>query len=95
MVTCRDRNMVSLFGIAATLVVCATAAPGDYTESPSTTYNNVSASAWHAMPLCKGHKIEDATINELQDFMTNGNLTTVQLVTCYMQRYYQTNQYIK
>jgi hypothetical protein len=27
--------------------------------------------------------------------MANGNLTTVQLVTCYMQRYYQTDQYIK
>ena len=95
MVTCRDRNMVPLLGIAATLVVCATAAPGDYTQSPSTTYNNVSASAWHAMPLCKGHKIEDATIDELQEFMTIGNLTTVQLVTCYMQRYYQTNGFIK
>jgi amidase len=95
MVTCRDRNMVSLFGIAATLVVCATAAPGDYTYIPSLTYNNISASAWHAMPLCKGYKIEDATIDELQEFMTIGNLTTVQLVTCYMQRYYQTNQYIK
>lgn len=47
------------------------------------------------MPLCKGHKIEDATIDELQEFMTTGNLTTVQLVTCYIQRYYQTNQYIK
>lgn len=47
------------------------------------------------MPLCKGHKIEDATIDELQEFMTSGNLTTVQLVTCYIQRYYQTNQYIK
>ena len=87
--------MVSFLGIAASLAVCATAAPGDYTESPSTLYNNVSASAWHAMPLCKGHKIEDATIDELQEFMTSGNLTTVQLVTCYINRYYQTNQYIK
>ena len=95
MVNCRHRNMVSLLGIAATLAVCATAAPERYTESPATSYNNVSASAWHAMPLCKGHKIEDATIDELQEFMTTGNLTTVQLVTCYIQRYYQTNQYIK
>lgn len=95
MVNCRDRDMVSLLGIAATLVVCTAAAPGDYTESPATSYNNVSASAWHAMPLCKGHKIEDATIDELQEFMTKENLTTVQLVTCYIQRYYQTNQYIK
>ena len=47
------------------------------------------------MPPCKGHTIEDATIDELQEFMTTGNLTAVQLVTCYIQRYYQTNQYIK
>jgi hypothetical protein len=95
MVVCLDRNMVSVLGVAATLVACATAAPGNYAQSPSTSYNNVSATAWHAMPLCKGYKIEDATVDDLQDFMANGNLTTVQLVTCYMQRYYQTNQYIK
>lgn len=87
--------MVYFLGIAATLAVFATAAPGDYVQSPSTPSNNVSATAWHAMPLCKGYKIEDATIDELQKFMTAGNLTSVQLVTCYMQRYYQTNQYIK
>lgn len=95
LVVCRDRDMVSLLGVAATLVACATAAPGDQVQSPSTSYNNVSATAWHAMPLCKGHKIEDATIDELQGFMANGSLTSVQLVTCYMHRYYQTNQYIK
>ena len=95
MVVGRKHDMVSLLGVAATLVACATAAPGDYAQSPATSYNNVSATAWHAMPLCKGHKIEDATIDELQEFMTSGNLTTVQLVTCYIQRYYQTNQYIK
>jgi amidase len=91
---CRYRNMVSFFGVA-TLVAYVTAASGDYVQSPSTSYNNVSATAWHAMPLCQGHKIEDATIDKLQGYMANGDLTSVQLVTCYMQRYYQTNQYIK
>lgn len=87
--------MFSFVGVAAALAVCATALPSDQVQSPATSYNNVTASAWHAMPLCKGHKIEDATIDELQGFLANGSLTSVQLVNCYMQRYYQTNQYIK
>lgn len=47
------------------------------------------------MPLCKGFSIEDATIDELQQYMASSNLSSVQLLSCYMQRYYQTNQYIK
>lgn len=95
MVARRNHDMLSLLAVAVALAACATAAPGDQIQSPSTSYNNVSATAWHAMPLCKGYKIEDATIDDLQGFMANGNLTSVQLVTCYMQRYYQTDQYIK
>lgn len=87
--------MASLLAIVATIVAGATAAPGDISQLPATSYGNLSSEAWHAMPLCKGHKIEDATIDELQEFMQTGNLTSVQLVNCYMQRYYQTNFYIK
>ena len=48
-----------------------------------------------ALPTCNGVKIEEATIDDLQTFMANGSLTSVQLVTCYMQRSYQTAEYIK
>nr|OQO27358.1 hypothetical protein B0A51_05063 [Rachicladosporium sp. CCFEE 5018] len=52
------------------------------------------ATSWHAMSLCRGLKIEDAPIAVLQDHLSNGRLTSVNLLSCYMQRYYQTNQYI-
>jgi amidase len=88
-------NMIFLTSVVATLAVGALAAPQDSIQSPSTSYNNASAAAWHAMPLCKGFSIEDVTIDGLQQYMASSNLSSVQLLSCYMQRYYQTNQYIK
>lgn len=87
--------MIFLASLVATLAMGALAAPGDSTTSPSLSYSNASAAAWHAMPLCKGFSIEDATIDELQQYMATSNLSSVQLLSCYTQRYYQTNQYIK
>ncbi|KAF7562654.1 hypothetical protein G7046_g1468 [Stylonectria norvegica] len=43
---------------------------------------------------CNGFKLEEATIDQMQDAMKSGKLTSVQLVTCYMIRTYQTEQYI-
>jgi len=87
--------MIFLTSITAALVAGAIAAPEDSISSLSTSYNNASAAAWHAMPLCRGFSIEDATIDELQQYMTTSKLSSVQLLSCYMQRYYQTDQYIK
>ena len=47
------------------------------------------------MPLCNGIPLEEATIDQLQDYMSHGKLTSVQLVMCYMQRESQTREYIK
>ena len=47
------------------------------------------------MPSCYGFTLEEATIDQMQDAMSSGKLTSVQLVTCYMKRIYQTDQYIK
>ncbi|KAK4540018.1 hypothetical protein LTR36_009834 [Oleoguttula mirabilis] len=55
---------------------------------------NASAAKLFAMPTCNGVTIEDATIDELQSYMASGNLTSEQLVTCYMQRNFQTTEYI-
>jgi amidase len=57
--------------------------------------NATSAAQLFAMPLCNGVKLEEATIDELQSHMSKGKLTSVQIVTCYMQRAYQTGEYIK
>ncbi|KAE9392638.1 glutamyl-tRNA amidotransferase subunit A [Gymnopus androsaceus JB14] len=46
------------------------------------------------MPACHGVVIEEATIDQLQEYMNSGRLTSVQLATCYLQRLYQTREYI-
>lgn len=47
------------------------------------------------MALCNGVSIEDATIDELQVYMTHGRLTSQQLVECYLARIDQTNKYVQ
>ncbi len=47
------------------------------------------------MPLCHGFKLEEASIEQLQHALSNGTLTSVQIVLCYMQRIYQTDQYVR
>lgn len=47
------------------------------------------------MPLCRGFKLEEASIDELQHAMSNGTLTSVQLVFCYLKRVYQVDEYIR
>jgi amidase len=56
---------------------------------------NASAAELFAMPKCHGIDIEDASIDDLQAHMASGRLTSVQLVTCYTQRSFQTAEYIK
>lgn len=46
------------------------------------------------MPPCKGHPIEEASIDQLQSYMTSGQLTAVDILTCYIARYDQINFYI-
>lgn len=47
------------------------------------------------MPKCNGVTLEEATIDQLQDAMDTGLLTTSQIVLCYMQRIYQTDLYLE
>lgn len=46
------------------------------------------------MPPCNGITLEEATIDQLQNYMAAGNLTSVQIALCYVQRIWQTNFYI-
>ncbi|EME47399.1 hypothetical protein DOTSEDRAFT_69361 [Dothistroma septosporum NZE10] len=46
------------------------------------------------MPHCHGVVIEEASIDELQAFLSTGNLTCQQLALCYLQRFWQTDDYI-
>ena len=47
------------------------------------------------MEQCNGITLEEATIDQMQDYMSHGKLTSSQLVMCYLQRIYQTNTYVK
>ena len=47
------------------------------------------------MPSCKGVTLEEATIDQLQDAMSRGNLTSTDILNCYLDRISQTNSYIK
>jgi hypothetical protein len=47
------------------------------------------------MPLCGDFKLEEATIDDIQKALHRGALTSQELVLCYLQRTYQTQEYIK
>jgi amidase len=56
---------------------------------------NNSESGQFPMPLCNGFTLEEATIDQLQDAMSTGKLTSVQIALCYLQRIMQTDEYIR
>lgn len=47
------------------------------------------------MPTCHGITLEEATIDQLQGYLSGGALTSVQLLQCYLDRMYQVDGYIK
>ncbi|KAF2997997.1 hypothetical protein E8E13_007041 [Curvularia kusanoi] len=46
------------------------------------------------MPTCQGITLEEATIDQLSDYMSDGSLTSVQLLRCYLRRAQQVDDYI-
>ena len=54
-----------------------------------------SATDLFPMPDCNGFVLEEATIDQLQDVMGKGQLTSLQIAVCYLQRIQQTDEYIK
>lgn len=47
------------------------------------------------MPPCGSFRLEEATIDDMQQAMSDGSLTATQLTLCYIQRIYQTQSYTK
>ena len=47
------------------------------------------------MPNCHGLILEEATVDDLQNAMNKGLLTSTKIALCYLQRIYQTNDYTK
>ncbi|KAI3396229.1 hypothetical protein diail_12373 [Diaporthe ilicicola] len=52
------------------------------------------STALFPMPPCGSFRLEEASIDQMQEAMANGSLTSQQLVTCYIIRTYQTNSYV-
>ncbi|KAH6644635.1 amidase signature domain-containing protein [Boeremia exigua] len=51
-------------------------------------------SALFPMPACVGITLEEATIDQLSNYMSNGLLTSAQLLRCYLSRVQQVDEYI-
>ncbi|KAJ4296860.1 hypothetical protein N0V90_006908 [Kalmusia sp. IMI 367209] len=85
--------MTSLGAILAIIVACIDATPlSNVGVSRRATVGNPLP---FSMPLCNGVKIEDATIDELQRFMILEELSSQDLVSCYLARIEQTNSYLR
>lgn len=56
---------------------------------------DANSTALFPMPLCGNVIIEEATIDQLQAYMSQGTLTAVKLAHCYWKRVMQTDDYIK
>lgn len=47
------------------------------------------------MRPCRGIQLEEASIDDLQEYQSSGKLTSVQLLHCYLERIFQTHSYLK
>ena len=60
-------------------------AAGQYSK-PVSMWNNSPIPAMFVMPPCHGIVLEDASIDDLQQFMAQGRLTSFQITQCYIDR---------
>lgn len=47
------------------------------------------------MATCNGVRIEEASIDDLQSALEDGQLTSVQLLWCYLERIHQVDEYLQ
>jgi len=64
-------------------------------EFPILENGTLADSGQFPMPMCRGFTLEEATIDQMQDALNHGNLTSAQLAMCYLKRVYQTDSYIR
>ncbi|WYZ40965.1 hypothetical protein EsH8_IV_001306 [Colletotrichum jinshuiense] len=85
-------------GFQGSLVSCSNSTwPGNATAALPSVFpllENVDSADLFPMPLCGSFDLHEATIDQMQAAMEAGTLTSQQLVACYMQRTYQTQEYI-
>jgi amidase len=56
--------------------------------------NTTGSSGLFPMSRCDGFVLEEATIDQLQSVMSNGTLTSLTLLKCYLKRIWQVDKYI-
>lgn len=66
-----------------------------YTSSNLPLQENAGSDDLFPMADCHGFKLHEATIDEMQEAMNRGYLTSAQLVECYMIRTFHTQNYLK
>lgn len=70
-----------------------------HSSGPSLLYDfpapNHNGSAAFPMQKCQGHQLEESSIDDLQALLHSKNLSSVELVFCYLERIYQTGNYLK
>lgn len=71
-----------------------TAVDGAFDQFAFPDQNAANTSELFPMPLCHGKRIEESTIDQLQDYLSRGELNSQQLALCYLQRMWQTDEYI-
>lgn len=52
-------------------------------------------SAVFPMRKCRGHQLEESSIDDLQALLHSRELSSVDLARCYQERIYQTSSYVK
>lgn len=58
-------------------------------------FPDLSAVSRFPMESCHGVTLEEATVDQLQDYMARGILSSVKIVECYLKRRLQVDQYLK
>jgi amidase len=90
--------MYARLSVVALLLGQALAKKRDIAYTPTNLLplqENAGSDALFPMADCQGFDLHEATIDEMQEAMRAGHLTSVQLVTCYMIRNFQTQNYLK
>lgn len=67
----------------------------DYTPPMLPLQENANTTNLFPFSDCFGFKFEEVSINQLQGAMSSGILTCISLINCHMNRFLQTQQYIK
>ncbi|SCU86990.1 LANO_0C09758g1_1 [Lachancea nothofagi CBS 11611] len=73
-----------------------TGSPAETQVVNTTTFSYPQTQSAELFPMssCKGITLEDATIDQLQDYFSKGSLTSEDVVRCYLDRYFQVNPYV-